>query len=64
MAAPRLWNELPLSLKASPTLESFQRVLKTHLLFVFGLYLFILFLFMYPLVPIVVFESVLEIKLS
>ncbi len=31
VAAPRLWNDLPLSVKSSPTLPVFQSVLKTHL---------------------------------
>ena len=30
-AAPRLWNSLPFSLRALPTLTSFKRALKTHL---------------------------------
>ncbi len=31
VAAPRLWNDLPLSVKSSPTLPVFQSALKTHL---------------------------------
>ncbi len=31
VAAPRLWNDLPLSVKSSPTLGVFQSVLKTDL---------------------------------
>ncbi len=31
VAAPRLWNDLPLSVKSSPTLLEFQSALKTHL---------------------------------
>ena len=30
-AAPTLWNELPMSIKVSPTLEIFKTLLKTHL---------------------------------
>ncbi len=31
VAAPRLWNDLPLSVKSSPTLPVFHSALKTHL---------------------------------
>ena len=31
VCAPKLWNELPLSLKTSPSLEVFKNNLKTHL---------------------------------
>ena len=31
VAAPMLWNSLPLELKLSPSIESFKRGLKTHL---------------------------------
>ncbi len=31
VAAPRLWNGLPLSIRSSPTLGVFQSALKTHL---------------------------------
>jgi len=31
VAAPRLWNALPLTVRAAPTLASFKKLLKTHL---------------------------------
>ncbi len=31
VAAPRLWNALPLSIRSSPTLGVFQSALKTYL---------------------------------
>ncbi len=31
VAAPRLWNALPLSIRSSPTFGVFQSALKTHL---------------------------------
>ena len=31
VAAPRLWNNLPNSLKDSPSIEQFKKGLKTHL---------------------------------
>ena len=30
VAGPRLWNKLPLNIKAAPTLETFKIMLKTH----------------------------------
>ena len=32
VAAPRLWNELPLSIRTSPSLEVFKKNLKTYLM--------------------------------
>ena len=32
IAAPRLWNELPLSIRTSPSLEVFKKNLKTYLM--------------------------------
>ena len=47
VAAPRLWNALPMHIKLSPSVPVFKNRLKTHFSELFNYFFFCVFFFMY-----------------